>query len=92
MTEESISKQSGQTTKGSQTNGKPSTKESKTDTKPSAKESKTDGNPSTKEPKTDGQPSTKAEKQEDRTPRHEGQKMVTDSYRRGWERIWKKKS
>jgi hypothetical protein len=81
MTEESISKQSGQTTKGSQTNGKPSTKESKTDTKPSAKE-----------PKTDGQPSTKAEKQEDRTPRHEGQKMVTDSYRRGWERIWKKKS
>ena len=55
------------------------------------KESKTDGNPSAKESKTDGQTSTKAERQESGTPRHEGQKMVTDSYRQGWERIWKEK-
>jgi hypothetical protein len=45
----------------------------------------------TKESKTDGNPSTKAERQESGTPRHEGQKMVTDSYRQGWERIWKEK-
>ncbi len=55
------------------------------------KESKTDGQTSTKESKTDGNPSTKAERQESGTPRHEGQKMVTDSYRQGWERIWKEK-
>ena len=56
-----------------------------------SKDSKTDGNPGTKESKSDGNSSPKAEKQEGGTPRHEGQKMVTDNYRQGWERIWKKK-
>ena len=80
MTEESKAKQPDQTSKDSKTDGNPGTKESKTD-----------GNPGTKESKSDGNPSPKAEKQEGGTPRHEGQKMVTDNYRQGWERIWKKK-
>ena len=80
MTEESKAKQPDQTSKDSKTDGNPGTKESKTD-----------GNPGTKESKSDGNPSPKAEKQEGGTPRHEGQKMVTDNYRQGWERIWKKR-
>ena len=80
MTEESTTKQPDQTTKDAKTDGNPSTKDAKTD-----------GNPSTKDAKSDGNPSTKAEKQEGGTATHEGQKMVTDNYRRGWERIWKKK-
>ena len=46
----------------------------------------------TTDKKIDAKPDKKAEKNsEPETATHEGQKPVTDDYRAGWARIWKKK-
>jgi len=43
--------------------------------------------------KSDAKPDKKTEKKsKPETATHEGQKRVTDDYRAGWARIWKKKS
>jgi hypothetical protein len=46
----------------------------------------------TKDKKSDATPDKKIEKKSTpETATHEGQKRVTDDYRAGWARIWKKK-
>ena len=47
--------------------------------------------PTTTDKKPEGNPGTEAKKTGDNTPTPEGQKRVTDNYRRGWRQIWKGK-